>query len=167
MTTVFVSGCYDGLHSGHLEFFRHARRLGDRVVVSIASDETIRQVKKREPLIREHDRYLMVAAMDCVDEAFVCRGQHNARDCLSYLRNYQVGVWLLIDDDALMAEKRRIADELGIELVISYRPEVGYTTSRIIESIEERGVRAPSADVGIARTGGAGSDPRQRPVESY
>ena len=42
---VFVSGCYDVLHGGHLEFFSRARALGDRLVVSFAGDESLRAHK--------------------------------------------------------------------------------------------------------------------------
>lgn len=42
---VFVSGCYDVLHGGHLEFFSRARALGDHLVVSFAGDESLRAHK--------------------------------------------------------------------------------------------------------------------------
>ncbi|MDE6358523.1 MAG: adenylyltransferase/cytidyltransferase family protein, partial [Duncaniella sp.] len=43
---VFVSGCYDMLHSGHVAFFKQASAYGD-LYVGIDSDRTIEQLKKR------------------------------------------------------------------------------------------------------------------------
>ena len=166
MTTVFVSGCYDGLHSGHLEFLEHAARLGDRLIVSVASDETARALK-REPIIREHDRLRMVQALSIVDEAFISRGAFGNADCFSYVRNLRPQVWLIDSNDASIGAKRELATEVGARIVLDYRPEQGYSTTSIIDSIQERGVRAPDAEVGIARTGGKGMDPRQRPEEGF
>jgi cytidyltransferase-like protein len=40
----FVSGCYDVLHAGHLQFFRDAKALGDYLTVSFASSEACPQI---------------------------------------------------------------------------------------------------------------------------
>ena len=49
MKKVFVSGCYDLLHSGHIEFFRQAAQYGD-LYVGIGSDATILHYKNRKTL---------------------------------------------------------------------------------------------------------------------
>ena len=43
--TVWVNGCFDILHEGHLRLLKHAATLGDRLVVGIDSDERVRQAK--------------------------------------------------------------------------------------------------------------------------
>ena len=45
MKTVWCNGCFDILHPGHIELFKVARSLGDRVVVGIDSDEKVRRDK--------------------------------------------------------------------------------------------------------------------------
>lgn len=50
---VFVSGCYDLLHSGHVEFFRQAAEYGD-LYVGIGSDETILHYKNHKTLYNEN-----------------------------------------------------------------------------------------------------------------
>lgn len=46
---VFVSGCYDLLHSGHIEFFKQASQYGD-LYVGIGSDATYKEYKHRKPM---------------------------------------------------------------------------------------------------------------------
>ena len=58
---VFVSGCYDILHGGHLEFWSQARALGDYLVVSFASDDVLAAHKsnRRSSIPTEHKKQLI------------------------------------------------------------------------------------------------------------
>ena len=56
---VFVSGCYDLLHSGHVEFFMQASRFGD-LYVGIGSDATYLEYKHRKPMFPQEERLFMV-----------------------------------------------------------------------------------------------------------
>ena len=67
MTKVFVSGCYDILHGGHVQFFRDARALGDHLTVCFASDATIRAYKGREPAMPQEHRRAVLEACRYVD----------------------------------------------------------------------------------------------------
>ena len=53
MTTVIVTGGFDPLHSGHIAYFKAAKKLGDKLVVGLNSDEWLRRKKGRPfmPLI--------------------------------------------------------------------------------------------------------------------
>ena len=62
---VFVSGCFDVLHSGHIRFFEEASQYGD-LYVSIGSDETIKKLKNRETLYNEDERLYMVSSIKYV-----------------------------------------------------------------------------------------------------
>ena len=48
-TKVFVSGCFDLLHSGHVEFLRRAATQGDELYVALGSDQTVYELKGRAP----------------------------------------------------------------------------------------------------------------------
>lgn len=134
MTTVFVSGCFDLMHGNHVEFLEFASRQGDRLIVSVAADATIRALK-REPLLCEYDRCRMVQALRCVDEAFVARGEHSHRDCFSYVRTLRPDVWVIDHDDPHREEKEALAVEVGTEIVLNYRPENGVSTSGLLAKI--------------------------------
>ena len=60
---VFVSGCYDLLHSGHVEFFRQAAQYGD-LYVGIGSDKTYLGYKHRKTIYSEQERLFMVKRGD-------------------------------------------------------------------------------------------------------
>ena len=68
MVRVMASGVFDLLHSGHLHFLEEARKLGDELVVVVATDKTVRE-KKHEPITNEEMRLKMVAALRPVDLA--------------------------------------------------------------------------------------------------
>ena len=65
---VFVSGCYDLLHSGHVEFFQQASRFGD-LYVGIGSDATYMEYKHRKPMFPQEERLFMVQNVKAVKEA--------------------------------------------------------------------------------------------------
>ncbi len=67
--TVLCLGTFDRLHPGHEDYFRQARELGDRLVVVVARDETVQNVKGHEPLQPENVRLEAVAHHPLVSEA--------------------------------------------------------------------------------------------------
>jgi rfaE bifunctional protein nucleotidyltransferase chain/domain len=65
---VFTNGCFDILHRGHIELLKAARSLGDHLAVAINSDSSVRRLKgRRRPIIGEHDRAAVLAALKAVD----------------------------------------------------------------------------------------------------
>lgn len=65
---VFTNGCFDLLHPGHVAYLAAARRLGDRLVVGVNSDASVRRLKgASRPLVSENDRALVLAGLESVD----------------------------------------------------------------------------------------------------
>lgn len=74
MTKVLASGVFDLLHYGHIRFLEEAKRLGGpdaRLVVIVATDETVRKNKGRDPVIPENQRRALVESLKVVDEAIL------------------------------------------------------------------------------------------------
>src|SRR5215831_2608853 len=68
---VFTNGCFDLLHSGHIDLLRRARALGDALVVAINSDASVVRMKGRNrPIIPQRERAELLGGMEMVD--FVC-----------------------------------------------------------------------------------------------
>jgi rfaE bifunctional protein nucleotidyltransferase chain/domain len=68
---IFTNGCFDILHSGHIEILRRARSLGDALVVAINSDASVARMKgPNRPIIPEHERAELLDGLEMVD--FVC-----------------------------------------------------------------------------------------------
>lgn len=67
-TVVFTNGCFDILHAGHVTYLEQASRLGDRLIVAVNTDETVRQLKGDDRPVNSLDRRMTVlAALGCVD----------------------------------------------------------------------------------------------------
>jgi cytidyltransferase-like protein len=115
---VFVSGCYDMLHSGHVEFFREASAYGD-LYVALGSDKTVYDLKGRLPVNTEAERLFMVQAVSCVKQAFISKGS-GMLDFETELRDMKPD-YLIVNEDGDLSEKRRLCEELGLEYVILSR----------------------------------------------
>ena len=71
MKKVLVFGAFDGLHPGHIDFFRQAREHGDRLVVSVGTDENVAQIKGKAPLFSQEERKAVIEQLKCVDEVLI------------------------------------------------------------------------------------------------
>ncbi|HEY5601608.1 MAG TPA: D-glycero-beta-D-manno-heptose 1-phosphate adenylyltransferase, partial [Gammaproteobacteria bacterium] len=67
-TIVMTNGCFDILHKGHVQYLQQARQLGDRLIVAVNSDESVRQLKGAgRPINPLASRMTVLAALECVD----------------------------------------------------------------------------------------------------
>jgi len=83
---VFTNGCFDLLHVGHVTYLERARREGDRLVVALNTDRSVRTLKgPSRPIIPEQERARVLAALECVD-AVVLFDQETPLDLISRLR---------------------------------------------------------------------------------
>ncbi len=65
---VMTNGCFDVLHPGHIRYLRQARALGDRLIVAVNDDVSVRRLKGADrPVNAVADRMALLAALDCVD----------------------------------------------------------------------------------------------------
>lgn len=72
MTTVFTNGCFDLLHVGHVRLLAFARSLGDRLVVGLNSDDSVRQLKgPTRPIVPVDERRELLLALGSVDQVIV------------------------------------------------------------------------------------------------
>ena len=69
MKVIMIFGAFDGLHPGHLNFFKQAKKFGDRLIVSVGTDKNVAKIKNRKPLFSQEERMEMVKNCRLVDEA--------------------------------------------------------------------------------------------------
>jgi len=70
--TVFTNGCFDILHVGHVRYLKEARLLGDRLVVGLNSDASVKRLKgETRPVVTEENRKEVLEALESVDEVFL------------------------------------------------------------------------------------------------
>ena len=115
---VFVSGCYDLLHSGHVEFFRQAAEYGD-LYVGIGSDKTIEGYKHHKTVYSEQERLFMVKSIRYVKDAYINAGS-GILDFLPTLDIVKPDI-LVVNSDGGSEEKRKVCEERGMEYVVLSR----------------------------------------------
>lgn len=128
-TVVFTNGCFDVIHIGHLDYLNKARRLGNRLVVGLNSDDSVKRLKgEKRPLNKQHDRACMLAALQCVD-AVVVFEEATPENLIS----------VICPDYLVKGGDYKIEEIVGREYageVITIPFLEGYSTTSIIEKIK-------------------------------
>lgn len=140
MKKVFVSGCYDLLHSGHVEFFRQASQYGD-LYVGIGSDETILHYKGHQTLYNEQDRLFMVKSIRYVKDAFINKGD-GIMDFIPTVDLLKPDI-LVVNEDGDKPEKRQFCAERGIEYIVLKRDPHEGLEAHSSTAIKEQLCRIP------------------------
>ena len=120
---VFVSGCFDLLHSGHVKFLTEAAKLGD-LYVSIGSDKTIKELKHRDPIYNENERKFILEALRCVKQVFIGSGT-GVLDFTHELELVKPDIFF-VNSDGDSPAKKQFVESKGIKYVVMERlPEKG------------------------------------------
>jgi FAD synthetase len=120
MTTVLAAGVFDLLHYGHILYLEEAKKTGgenSRLVVIVARDETVRRLKRSDPIIPEDQRRAVIEALKVVDEALLGFEDIDLDRVIQQVKPDIVVVGH--DQQAIRAqvEKIRKARELDIKLI--------------------------------------------------
>ena len=115
---IFVSGCFDLLHSGHIAFFEEAATYGD-VYVGLGSDNTIFRLKNRRTVYNENERLYMLKSMKFIKDAWINKGS-GMIDFLDEIKQLKPDI-LFVNEDGHTNDKKILCKELGIEYVKSKR----------------------------------------------
>ena len=138
---VFVSGCYDLLHSGHVEFFRQAAEYGD-LYVGIGSDKTILEYKSHKTVYSEQERLFMVKSIRYVKDAFINQGS-GVLDFLPTLDIVRPDI-LVVNSDGGSDAKRRLCEERGMEYIVLDRVPQAGLQARSSTELKKVGSRIPT-----------------------
>lgn len=131
---VFVSGCYDMLHSGHVAFFEEAASYGD-LYVGIGSDKTINELKARKTINSDAERLYMVKSLKAVKDAWINRGG-GLLDFLNEINELKPDIFF-VNVDGHTAAKEELCKEMGIEYVVSKRVPHGNLPTRSTTSLRK------------------------------
>lgn len=118
MKKVFVSGCYDILHAGHLQFFEEARALGDYLIVSFASAEVLWHHKRRKPSIPDDHKRVLLQGLRMIDEVIVTTGHKEGLDFEDDFLRIKPDFLIVTEDDKYGDVKRELCTRVGAEYTI-------------------------------------------------
>lgn len=141
MKKVFVSGCYDLLHSGHVEFFRQASQFGE-LYVGIGSDQTILGYKHHKTFYPEQERLFMVKSIRYVKDAFINQGD-GIMDFIPTVDMVKPDVFV-VNADGGSETKRKFCEERGIEYVELQRTPAEGLTARSSTDIKDSTCQLPT-----------------------
>ena len=130
---VFTNGCFDLIHLGHLEILARSADLGDKLVVAINSDMSIKKIKGNlRPIIEEDSRAKQLAAIEFID-AVILFNEDTPHNLISSIN----------PDIITKGGDYKKNDVIGKELMNKKAGEVviipltqGYSTTSILEKIK-------------------------------
>lgn len=115
MIKVFVSGCYDIIHAGHIQFFQEARALGHHLTVCFASDDVLWHHKGRRSSLPQAHKQGLIAALSMVDDVVI--GENNALglDFQDHFRAIKPDILAVTEDDQYEDLKKQLCAEVGAQ----------------------------------------------------
>lgn len=131
---VFTNGCFDILHRGHVTYLAEAKKLGDRLVIGLNSDESVKRLKgPQRPINNQNDRQYVLSQLKSVDFVEIFDEDTPLNLILKVRPNILVkgGDWKI---DQIVGAREVIAD--GGD-VFSLNFVDGYSTTSIIHKIQE------------------------------
>ncbi|MGD9975159.1 MAG: bifunctional D-glycero-beta-D-manno-heptose-7-phosphate kinase/D-glycero-beta-D-manno-heptose 1-phosphate adenylyltransferase HldE [Desulfatirhabdiaceae bacterium] len=134
---VFTNGCYDLLHPGHIHLLNQSRMLGDRLVVGLNTDASVRRLKgDSRPIVTERDRAAILGALSSVDMVVLFD-----EDTPLLL------IAALQPDILVKGNDYRLDQVVGRDVVEAYGGQVclvpllqGYSTTGIVERMKDKGL---------------------------
>ncbi|CAN5460755.1 D-glycero-beta-D-manno-heptose 1-phosphate adenylyltransferase [soil metagenome] len=133
-TIVFTNGCFDILHLGHVDYLEKARNLGDKLIIGLNSDNSIKRIKGAgRPIISEDSRAKVLASLMFVD-AVILFNEDTPYELIKAIK----------PDILIKGNDYGIENIVGGDFVISNGGKVctidlvpGYSTTRIVNKIKE------------------------------
>ncbi len=143
MKRVFVSGCYDIVHAGHVQFFEEARALGGHLTVCFASADVLWRHKRRRSSLPDDHKRAVLAALRMVDEVVVGTGLEPGIDFREHFLRLRPDILAVTEDDKYAALKRALCAEVGAEYVVL--PKTPPKCAPVSTTGIVRFIRAPDA----------------------
>jgi D-beta-D-heptose 7-phosphate kinase/D-beta-D-heptose 1-phosphate adenosyltransferase len=129
---VMTNGCFDILHAGHVAYLEEAKSLGDRLIVAVNDDNSVRRLKgESRPINALEDRLLVLAGLAAVDWVVPFSDDTPAELIAAVLPDVLVKGGDYRPDE--IAGGREVLENGGEVRVLSFRD--GHSTSRIIEKL--------------------------------
>ncbi len=151
MKTVFISGCYDILHGGHIQFFKEARALGNHLTVCFASDKVLWEHKQRRSSIPQDHKLALMTSLEMVDQVVIGDCSELGLDFKDHFLRLKPDILAVTEDDQYEDQKRALCQEVGAEYVKLPKTPPQFTpvsTSSIVRNIRTPALAPLRVDFG-------------------
>lgn len=118
MKKVFVSGCYDILHAGHIQFFEEAKALGDFLIVSFASSDVLWHHKQRNPSIPDEHKKVLIENLSIVDKVVIGTNSELGLDFKQVFLEEKPDILAVTEDDLYADVKKALCASIGAEYIV-------------------------------------------------
>ncbi|MGA2507215.1 MAG: adenylyltransferase/cytidyltransferase family protein [Chitinispirillaceae bacterium] len=138
MKKVFVSGCYDILHAGHVQFFNEAKALGDHLTVCFASDDVLWTHKKRRSSMPQEHKQVLIQSLKMVDDVVIGQNFELGLDFKDHFLQIRPDVLAVTEDDLYGDIKRELCSQTGTQYCVLPKTPPKFTpvsTSKIVKWI--------------------------------
>jgi len=130
---IWTNGVFDLLHPGHIKYLCAARDLGDKLIVGINSDESVRRLKgEGRPINNEASRLLQMGALQMVD-LVVLFAEDTPLECILALRPMVIAKGGDYDPEEVVGGSEAKSWDGRVEILPF---EAGHSSSHIIEKIQ-------------------------------
>jgi len=139
MKKIFVSGCYDIVHAGHIQFFIEAKALGEHLTVCIASDKVLMLEKKRKPSLPLDHKKSVIHALEMVDDVVIGENLEKGLNFKKHFLQIKPNILAVTEDDKYNELKRDLCALIGAEYFVLPKtpPSIDQTnTSKILAKIQ-------------------------------
>ena len=142
MKKIFVSGCYDILHGGHIQFFKEARALGDHLTVCFASDEVLWEHKKRRTSIPQDHKLALMTSINIIDQVVIGDCKVHGLDFKDHFLKVRPDVLVVTEDDQYADVKKALCKEIGADYIVLPKTPPQFTP--VSSSSIVRNIRTPA-----------------------
>ena len=127
MKKVWVNGCFDVLHRGHIELLQYAKSQGDELVVGIDFDERVKDAKgESRPFNTFEDRKFLLESLECVDKVVGFGTDFQLRNCIEREEPF----CMIVGSDW---EGKEVIGREHVKVVFYFSRIGNYSTTNILE----------------------------------
>jgi len=138
---IYVSGCYDILHAGHIQFFNEAKQLGNYLIVSFASDEILRLHKSRRSSVPENHKRVILESLQMVDEVVIGNGKEIGLDFKDDFLRQKPDALVVTEDDQFQDIKKALCASISADYIILPKTPPSFQTTSTTHIIKK--INAP------------------------
>lgn len=118
MKKIFVSGAFNILHAGHVQFLKEAKALGDYLIVAVPDEKTLWSVYHKKAVLSDTDKRIVLQSLSSVDRVYMCTGEQAGIDFKEAFLEEQPQILAVTIDDQFSDLKKQLCAQIGAQYVV-------------------------------------------------